>query len=185
MHVTRRRAVISAGDVGLFSMHRRSRAANKGTYGCARMPKVWRLTKGQDSGCAMMFAQLPRQQGRRELAMTPARRLFSKIPAVVLRYGLAVLSVGVALGISLFLVSQKIENVEFPLFLFAVALTVWYAGTWPGIVSVVLAALAFNYDFTEPRYSFYELRGHEDFPGASRLNLRQEYSGKMVSIGGS
>ena len=50
---------------------------------------------------------------------------------------------------------HKIESVEFPLFLFAVALTVWYAGTGPGVVSLVLAALAFNYYFTEPRYSFY------------------------------
>jgi PAS domain S-box-containing protein len=87
--------------------------------------------------------------------MTPERPLFPKIPSVVLRYCLAVLSVGVALGISLLLESRKIGGVEFPLFLFAVAVTVWYAGTSPGIVSVVLAALAFNYYFTDPRYTFY------------------------------
>ena len=43
------KAVNGAGDVGLFSMHRGPGATNKGTYGCAVMPKVWRLTKGQDS----------------------------------------------------------------------------------------------------------------------------------------
>jgi len=94
--------------------------------------------------------------------MRPERTLLSKIPSVVWHYGLAVLSVGVALGISLFLTSHKIEGVEFPLFLFAVALTVWYAGTWPGVVSLVLAALAFNYYFTEPRYTFYV--GSADIP---------------------
>lgn len=87
--------------------------------------------------------------------MTPERPLFPKIPSVALRYCLAVLSVGVALGISLLLESRKIEGVEFPLFLFAVAVTVWYAGTWPGVLSLVLSALAFNYYFTEPRYTFY------------------------------
>jgi len=107
----------------------------------------------------MMLDQLPTQQGRRELAMAPPRRrLFSKVPLVVQDYGLAVLSVGVALGISLFLANYKIEGVEFPLFLIAVALTVWYAGTWPAIAALALAALAFNYYFTEPRYSFYVTR---------------------------
>jgi PAS domain S-box-containing protein len=91
--------------------------------------------------------------------MTAAGRpLFSKIPLVLQRYGLAVLSVGIALAISLFLASYKIESVEFPIFLIAVALTVWYAGTWPAIVALVLAALAFNYYFTEPRYTFYVTR---------------------------
>ena len=91
--------------------------------------------------------------------MTAAGRpLFSKIPLVLQRYGLAVLSVGIALAISLFLASYKIENVEFPIFLIAVALTVWYGGTGPAVVSLVLAALAFNYYFTEPRYTFYVTR---------------------------
>lgn len=87
--------------------------------------------------------------------MTPARRLLSKVPPVVWRHALGVFSVSVALGISLFLSNYKIEGVEFPTFLVAVALTVWYAGTWPAIVALVLATLAFNYYFTEPRYSFY------------------------------
>lgn len=91
--------------------------------------------------------------------MTAARNQFPKVPDLVWRYGLAMSSVGLALGISLFLTGQKIESVEFPLFLLAVALTVWYAGTWPGIVSLVLAALVFNYYFTEPRYTLFVSRG--------------------------
>ena len=47
------------------------------------------------------------------------------------------------------------RGVEFPLFLFAIALTVWYAGVGPAILAVVLSSLAFDYFFTEPRYSLY------------------------------
>jgi len=87
--------------------------------------------------------------------MTARRPLSSKIPSVVLRHGLAALSVGIALGISLFLAKYKIEGVEFPLFLVAIALTVWYAGTWPAVLALLLSAFVFNYYFTEPRYSLY------------------------------
>jgi len=87
--------------------------------------------------------------------MTQAKPLLAKVPLVVQRYGLAVLSVAVALGISLFLYNHRFEGVEFPLFLVALALTVWYAGTGPAVVALILAALTFNYYFTEPRYTFY------------------------------
>jgi len=97
-------------------------------------------------------------RSRRELGMTVGKPLFSKIPSVLWRYGLAVFSVATALGIGLFLANYKFEGVEFPVFLIAVALTAWYAGTGPAIVALVLATLAFNYYFTEPRYSFYVTR---------------------------
>jgi light-regulated signal transduction histidine kinase (bacteriophytochrome) len=42
--------------------------------------------------------------------------------------------------------------------LFAVALTVWYAELGPGILSVVLSSLVFNFFFTEPLHSFYVTR---------------------------
>jgi PAS domain S-box-containing protein len=87
--------------------------------------------------------------------MTRPNPVLPKIPPVVQRYGLAVASVAVALGISLFLSSQNIEGIEFPVFLIAVALTVWYAGVGPAIVALVLASAAFNYYFTEPRHTFY------------------------------
>src|SRR5215467_12273122 len=79
----------------------------------------------------------------------------TRIPSAIQNYGLAFLSVGVALGISLFLFSYKIEGVEFPIFLIAIAVTAWYAGPKPAIVSLVLSSLAFNYYFTQPYYSFY------------------------------
>jgi PAS domain S-box-containing protein len=80
------------------------------------------------------------------------------IPPVVRRYGLAVLSVGIALGTALLLERYHFRGVEFPLFLFAIALTVWYAGVGPAILSVLLSSLAFDYFFTEPLHSFYVRR---------------------------
>jgi PAS domain S-box-containing protein len=87
--------------------------------------------------------------------MTQTKPLLPKMPLVVQRYGLAVSSVALALGIALFLSSHNMKNVEFPVFLIAITLTVWYAGVGPAIVALVSASLAFNYYFTEPRYTFY------------------------------
>src|SRR6202035_492040 len=68
---------------------------------------------------------------------------------------LATASFAVALGLALLEQRYGFRNLEIPLFLFAIAVTVWYAGTGPAIVTVVLSSLAFDYFFTEPRYSFY------------------------------
>jgi PAS domain S-box-containing protein len=73
----------------------------------------------------------------------------------VLRYGLATTSSAIALGLALLSQHYGFRNVEVPLFLFAIVVTVWYAGTGPVILAVVLSSLAFDYFFTEPRYSFY------------------------------
>jgi signal transduction histidine kinase len=73
-------------------------------------------------------------------------------------YGLAIISVAVALGMALLMERYDFRGVEFPLLLFAVALTVWYADLGPGILSVVLSSLVFNYFFTEPLHSFYVTR---------------------------
>jgi PAS domain S-box-containing protein len=75
--------------------------------------------------------------------------------SVVLRYGLAVVSVAIALGLALLAQLQAVDNLEFPLFLMAIAVTVWYAGTGPEILAVVLASLSFDYFFTEPLYTLY------------------------------
>jgi PAS domain S-box-containing protein len=71
------------------------------------------------------------------------------------RYGLAVGSAAIALGIALVLRRYGLRDVEFPLFLFALALTAWFAGDGPAILAVVISSLAFNYFFTEPLYSLY------------------------------
>jgi light-regulated signal transduction histidine kinase (bacteriophytochrome) len=63
--------------------------------------------------------------------------------------------VAAALGLGLALEALGLENLEMPLFLMAIAAAVWYSGPAPGASAIVLAALAFNYFFTEPRYSLY------------------------------
>ena len=73
----------------------------------------------------------------------------------VLRYGLAAASFAMALGLALLTQRYGFRNIEVPLFLFAIAVTVWYAGIGPAILAVVLSSLAFDYFFTEPRYSLY------------------------------
>lgn len=71
----------------------------------------------------------------------------------VARYGLAVVSVIVALGVSLPMQYYQFRDVEVPLFTLAIAITSWYAGNGPAAVSVVLSSLCFDYFFTEPYYS--------------------------------
>jgi len=73
----------------------------------------------------------------------------------VLRYGLAAVSVGVALSVAIFAQSQGVQKVEFPLLLIAIAITVWYAGSLPGVLAVVLSGLGFDFFFTEPLHTLY------------------------------
>src|SRR5258705_5398941 len=70
----------------------------------------------------------------------------------ILRYGIAVLSVAIAIGLDFFLL-RHFEAILTP-FLFAVAATVWYAGTWPGVLAIVLSVLSLNYFFLRPVFSF-------------------------------
>src|SRR3979490_3330534 len=70
----------------------------------------------------------------------------------ILRYGIAVLSVAIAIGLGFFLL-QHFEAKLTP-FLFAVAATVWYAGTGPGVLAIVLSVLSLNYFFLRPVFSF-------------------------------
>src|ERR1700690_307282 len=70
----------------------------------------------------------------------------------ILRYGIAVLSVAIAIGFDFFLLRQ-FEAILTP-FLFAVAATVWYAGTGPGVLAIVLSVLSLNYFFLRPDFSF-------------------------------
>ncbi len=70
----------------------------------------------------------------------------------ILRYGIAVLSVAIAIGLGFF-VLRHFEAILTP-FLFAVAVTVWYAGTRPGVLAIVLSVLSLNYFFLRPDFSF-------------------------------
>src|SRR6202521_1886644 len=99
-------------------------------------------------------------QARRTMARPNLQLQFPR--SHVLRYGLALLSVSVALGASLLLERFQFRNVADPLFLIAIALVVWYAGIGPAILAVVLSGLADTYFFIEPIYSIYITR--DDYP---------------------
>jgi PAS domain S-box-containing protein len=90
--------------------------------------------------------------------MAPQKSTIRKDLPPFIRYGLAAGSVALALGLALLLERYNFRGVEFPLFLFAIAVSVWYADLWPGVLAVVLSSLAFNYFFTEPRYTLYVSR---------------------------
>jgi len=70
----------------------------------------------------------------------------------ILGYGTAVLSVAIANGLAFF-VLRYFEAILTP-FLFAVAATVWYAGTGPGVLAIVLSVLSLNHFFLRPDFSF-------------------------------
>jgi signal transduction histidine kinase len=101
------------------------------------------------------FGQWFADFGRRSFELAKSPQAFQR---AALGYALAVLSVAVALGSALLMERYEFRGIEFPLLLFAVALTVWYAELGPGILSVVLSSLAFNYFFTEPLHTLYITR---------------------------
>jgi light-regulated signal transduction histidine kinase (bacteriophytochrome) len=78
--------------------------------------------------------------------------------SAIQRYGLAIACVAVALGGAILTNRYHFRGVEFPFFLFAVAISAWYAGTGPGITAFILSGLAFNYYFTEPYYTLFVTR---------------------------
>jgi PAS domain S-box-containing protein len=68
-------------------------------------------------------------------------------------YGLAVLSVSVALGVSLLLNLYDFRGFTDPLFLVAIAITAWYASLGPAIFALVSSFLTVDFFFIEPVYS--------------------------------
>jgi PAS domain S-box-containing protein len=71
---------------------------------------------------------------------------------VALRYGLAVASVGAALGLSLAFTHFHLPQPFGTFALSAIALTFWYAGTAPGVLAAVLSSIVRGYLF-EPNTS--------------------------------
>jgi signal transduction histidine kinase len=67
------------------------------------------------------------------------------------RYAAAVATVALALGINLFLAG--LEQTPSAVFLAAVALSAWYLGLGPGLVSMALSAIALDYFFLPNLYS--------------------------------
>jgi hypothetical protein len=74
------------------------------------------------------------------------------------RYGLAVLSVGVALGASLLLDHFHFRAPSALLLLFAVAISSWYAGPGPAVLAAILSTISFYWYFVEPVHTIYIYR---------------------------
>src|ERR1022692_4699675 len=71
------------------------------------------------------------------------------------RYGLAVVSIGVALGISLLLQHFGFRVPSALLLLFAVAISSWYAGAGPAVLAAILSTISFYWYFVEPVHTIY------------------------------
>ncbi len=85
--------------------------------------------------------------------MVQRKRQLPKSFSAVQSYGLAVLSVSVALAGALLLERFSFRDVEVPLFLFVVAVTAWYGGAGAAALALVLSCVSFDYFFVQPRYT--------------------------------
>ena len=86
-------------------------------------------------------------------------RDLQSIHSPILRYGLAVVCVGIAIGLALTLHRHEIHETELPIFVLSIALIAWYAGAGPTLLAVVLAALCLNYFWAEPGDSPFSTEG--------------------------
>jgi PAS domain S-box-containing protein len=68
-----------------------------------------------------------------------------------LRYGVAMLAVGAALGIKLLLDPLTVQDTPFLLVFGAIIVSTWYGGLGPGLLATVVSALATDYFFLYPR----------------------------------
>jgi K+-sensing histidine kinase KdpD len=68
----------------------------------------------------------------------------------LLRYGVAVLAVGVAFAIKLFLDPLIVQETPFLLIFGAIMISAWYGGLRPGLLATVAAGLATDHFFLQP-----------------------------------
>jgi PAS domain S-box-containing protein len=80
--------------------------------------------------------------------------LVRRLERAVLRYGLALLSVAVALGITRGI--ERYTTLRTPIFYTAIIISAWFGGMGPGLLAVVLSTMAIDYYFV---------------PGTHRLSL--------------
>jgi PAS domain S-box-containing protein len=89
-------------------------------------------------------------------AIAEGKHLPSPLSAIQ-RYALAVLSVSLALGVSLLMEGFHVRELQIPLFLFAIAVSAWYGGR-AAMLALLLSCLSFDYFFTEPLHTLYITR---------------------------
>ncbi|OKH42877.1 hypothetical protein NIES2101_32130 [Calothrix sp. HK-06] len=74
------------------------------------------------------------------------------LPTQLLHYGVALLSVALALATN-FLLSPYLAPTPTPLFFAAITVSAWYGGFGSGLLATALSTVAINYFFIEPFYS--------------------------------
>jgi K+-sensing histidine kinase KdpD len=70
----------------------------------------------------------------------------------IVRYGIAVASVGLALAVAS-LLPYRADPSHFTLFFAAVMISSWYGGLGTGLVATILSALSLDYFFIAPIHS--------------------------------
>src|ERR671921_787108 len=70
---------------------------------------------------------------------------------IALRYGVAVLAAGAALGIKLLLDPLTVQDTPFLLVFGAIIVSAWYGGLGPGLLATAVSTLATDYFFLYPR----------------------------------
>lgn len=85
---------------------------------------------------------------------TSAKIALRTAPSAAVRYAIAIISIGLAIGLALVAQRFGIRHVQFTIFLFAIAVSAWYGRTGVAILAVVFASLAYAYFFAEPIHSF-------------------------------
>jgi C4-dicarboxylate-specific signal transduction histidine kinase len=83
----------------------------------------------------------------------PSASAPSKPIPLAVHFGLAAAMVAAALGLTL-LLRSGISITGYIFFYAAIVATSWYGGRWPGMLAVVLSALALEYYFIPPLHSF-------------------------------
>ena len=71
--------------------------------------------------------------------------LVNRVPKAASHYGLAIVSVVMALGITLSL--EPYNTLRTPFLYAAILITAWFGGIGPGLLAVGLATLALGYKF--------------------------------------
>ncbi len=75
------------------------------------------------------------------------------VQSAAVRYGLAVLSVSLALGGEL--LTQRLQLHNITLFLFAIAVAAWYGGVGAVVLALLLSCTSFAYFFVGPSHTLY------------------------------
>src|SRR5579863_7757542 len=83
----------------------------------------------------------------------PSRGSPDLFRSFILRYGCAVISIGLATWIRALLDPALGDLSPYPTLLFAILLTAWYGGVWPALLAVTLGMFSADYFLVVPRGS--------------------------------